>query len=204
MVSKRSRRRNCSSFSLDDAIKEVSIKKLMPWFVEADPIEPSDLFKAILDRLKQFDTRSNERGRELIIDAILAEAIVSFKHLKIWKGAPLNSDELNGEADYLITDDKDYLESPFLCVVEAKKDDFEKGLAQCLVEMKVCWLNNLDLGRKIEVLGIVTNGSGWKFYRWAGIGKVYETSMYGEHEMPAVFGALHHVLQRCDRLLDKD
>ena len=117
---------------------------------------------------------------------------------------PLNSDELNGEADYLITDDKDYLESPFLCVVEAKKDDFEKGLEQCLVEMKVCWLNNLDLGRKIEVLGIVTNGSGWKFYRWAGIGKVYETSMYGEHEMPAVFGALHHVLQRCDRLLDKD
>jgi len=160
MGSRRSRRRNFSIFSLDDAIKEVSIKKLMPWFVEADPIELSDLFKAILDRLKQFNTQSNERGRELIIDAILAEAIVSLKHLKIWKGAPLNSDELNGEADYLITDDKDYLESPFLCVVEAKKDDFEKGLAKCLVEMKVCWLNNLDLGRKIEVLGIVTNGAG--------------------------------------------
>jgi hypothetical protein len=199
---KQAKRKNFSSFSLSEALKAVSVKKLQPWKLEDKPIAPSDVFKAVLDRLKRFDTRSNERGRELIIDAMLAEAIVTFDHLKIWKGAALETDELNGEADYLITDDKDYLESPFLCAVEAKKDDFEKGLAQCLVAMKACWLNNLAVGREIQVLGIVTNGTGWKFYRWAAIGQVYETAMYGEHDMPVLLGALHQVLQICDSYLD--
>jgi hypothetical protein len=195
------KRRNFSSFSLGDALKEASVKKLRSWQLEPHSIAPSDIFMAVMERLKRFDTRSNERGRELIIDAIFTEAIAGFENLKIWKGAALETDELNGEADYLITDDKDYLESPYLCAVEAKKDDFEKGLAQCLVEMKACWLNNLALGREIEILGIVTNGVGWKFYRWAKVGEVYETVMYGEHEMPVLLGALHQVLVMCDRHL---
>jgi hypothetical protein len=201
---KGTKRRNFSSFSLNDALKEAAVKKLRPWQLESLPVTPSDVFAVVMERLKRFDTRSNERGRELIIDAIFTEAIAGFENLKIWKGAVLETDELNGEADYLITDDKDYLESPYLCAVEAKKDDFEKGLAQCLVEMKACWLNNLAAGREIEILGIVTNGVGWKFYRWAKVGEVYETAMYGEHEMPVLLGALHQVLQMCANYLTED
>jgi hypothetical protein len=199
---KKVKRKHFSGFSLKEALKESSVKKLQPWHIEAASIVPSEFFGVVVDRLKRFDTRSNERGRELVIDAILAEAIVSFGRLKIWKGALLETDELNGNADYLITEDRDYLESPYLCAVEAKKDDFEQGLAQCLVEMKVCWLNNLAEGREIEILGIVTNGTGWKFYRWVAIGEVYETTMYGEHEMPVLLGALHQVLKMCNRYLD--
>jgi hypothetical protein len=198
---KQAKRKNFSSFSLDDALREVSVKKLRPWQLESNPIAPSAIFGAVIDRLKRFDTRSNERGRELVIDAILAEAIASFEQLKIWKGAPLEAEQLNGNADYLITEDKDYLEPPYLCAVEAKKDDFEKGLAQCLVEMKACWLSNVAAGREIEILGIVTNGTGWKFYRWAAIGEVYETVMYGEHEMPVLLGALQQVLEICNGYL---
>jgi hypothetical protein len=54
----------------------------------------------------------------------------------------------------------------------------------------------------VEVLGIVTNGTGWKFYRWAAIGQVYETTMYGEHEMSVLLGALNQVLAMCDGYLD--
>jgi hypothetical protein len=32
---------------------------------------------------------------------------------------------------------------------------------------------------------------------------VYETMMYGEHEMPVLLGALNHVLTMCDRYLDQ-
>jgi hypothetical protein len=199
---KKVKRKQFSGFSLKDALKESSVKKLQPWQIEATSIAPSEFFGVVLDRLKRFDTRSNERGRELVIDAILSEAIASFGNLKIWKGAPLETDELNGNADYLITEDKDYIESPYLCAVEAKKDDFEQGLAQCLVEMKACWLNNLAGGREIEILDIVTNGTGWKFYRWAAIGEVYETTMYGEHEMPVLLGALHQILEMCNRYLE--
>jgi hypothetical protein len=197
---KSDKRKNFSGFSLDDALREVSVKKLRPWQLETRAIAPSSVFSVVLDRLKRFDTRSNERGRELVIDAIFGEAIASFGQLKIWKGAPLETEGLNGNADYLITEDKDYLESPYLCAVEAKKDDFEKGLAQCLVEMKVCWLNNRDAGHEIEILGIVTNGTGWKFYRWAAVGEVYETLMYGESDIPILLGALQQVLEMCDDL----
>jgi hypothetical protein len=158
----------------------------------------------LLKRLQRFDTRRNERGRELIIDAIFTEALVGFKRLKVWKGEPLGATGLTGEVDYLVTRDRDYLGAPYLCAVEAKKDDFEKGLAQCLVEMKACWLNNLEAGGEIEILGIVRNGVGWKFYRWAKVGEVYETVMYGEHGMPVLLGALHQVLVMCDRYLAMD
>jgi hypothetical protein len=192
--------KNFSSFSLDEALTEAGVEKLLVWQMETKAVMPSEVFYASLDRLKRFDTRRNERGRELIIDAIFAEALFGFERLKVWKGAPLGAKGLTGEADYLITRDRDYFAAPFLCAVEAKKDDFEKGLAQCLVEMKACWLNNLELNRRTEVFGIVTNGTGWKFYRWVRLGEVYETVMYGEHEMSMVLGALHQVLQMCDAL----
>ncbi len=200
MTSQKSKRRNFSGFSLDEAFVEVQVEKLLEWQLEPTIVEGSEVFQAVLQRLKRFDTRRNERGRELIIDAILAEALFGFEQLKAWKGAPLGAEGLVGEADYLITPDRDYLASPYLCAVEAKKDDFEKGLAQCLVEMKACWLNNRDAGREVEVFGIVTNGAGWKFYRWATIGQVYETTMYGEHEMSVLLGALNQVLRMCDGL----
>ncbi|NJM47753.1 MAG: hypothetical protein HC860_17615 [Alkalinema sp. RU_4_3] len=88
--------------------------------------------------------------------------------------------------------------------MEAKKDDFEKGLAQCLVEMKACWLNHVAAEREIEVLGIVTNGMGWRFYRWAAIGEVYETVMYGEHGMSELLGALRQMLEICNGYLKEN
>jgi hypothetical protein len=203
MTTRKSKGKNFSSFSLDQALTEVEVEKLLVWQITAPDMLPSDIFYGTLERLKRFDTRRNERGRELIIDAIFSEALFRFERLKAWKGAPLGAEGLTGEADYLITRDRDYLAAPFLCAVEAKKDDFEKGLAQCLVEMKACWLNNLAAGKGIEILGIVTNGTGWKFYRWVAVGQVYETMMYGEHEMPVLLGALNHVLTMCDRYLDQ-
>ena len=44
--------------------------------------------------------------------------------LKVWKAAPLESDTLMGVADYLITPKRVYVETPLLCVAEAKRDDF--------------------------------------------------------------------------------
>jgi hypothetical protein len=49
--------------------------------------------------------------------------------------------------------------------VEAKKDDFGQGLAQCLVEMQACQWRNTQINKKIDVFGIVTNGDTWKAYK---------------------------------------
>jgi hypothetical protein len=42
----------------------------------------------------------------------------------------LSTDTLTGKADYVMAPHRAYLETPLLCVAEAKKDDFERGAAQ--------------------------------------------------------------------------
>ncbi len=124
-----------------------------------------------------FDLKSCEDYKKLLIDAICTEVLQDFKHLKIWKGAPLSDEKTRGYVDYLVAERKAYLETPFMCIVEAKKDDFEQGLAQCLVEMKACQYNNQQ---PLDVFGIVTNGDTWQFYYLPLNGQVYGTETYSK------------------------
>jgi hypothetical protein len=191
-----------SSFNLARAFKQLEITQLQPWQIPANAIAPSPFFLERLSRLQRvFDLRNYEESKKLLIDAICEEAILPFEHLKIWKGAALESDTLTGNVDYLIAENKAYLEAPMICVIEAKKDDFVQGLAQCLVEMQACQWQNRQLGKDFDILGIVTNGDGWQFYKLAP-GQVYETLLYSINDLPAILGALHFIFHHCDRNLD--
>lgn len=151
-----------------------------------------------LERLQAFDIQRSEEGKKLLIDAILIEAIQAFKHLKFWKGANLESDVAHGAADYLLAENRGYREAPFLCVIEAKEDGFEQGLAQCLVEMQACQWSNQAVGRSLDVFGIVTNGEGWKFYKFSTSLQGYETLLYSISELENILGQLRYVFQRCE------
>ena len=49
-------------------------------------------------------------------------------------------------------------------LVEAKRDDFEKGLAQCLAEMVAAQIFNEKNQTAIETIyGVITNGTTWRF-----------------------------------------
>ncbi|MFY7831056.1 MAG: hypothetical protein ACOVVP_04660, partial [Pseudanabaena sp.] len=148
-----------------------------------------------------FDLQSVEESKKLLIDAVCEEAIQEFKRLRIWKGASLEGDRASGYVDYLIAERKRYLEAPMLCIIEAKKDDFEQGLAQCLVEMQACqWINH-KLGREIDVLGIVTNGTTWNFYKLVRSGQVYETAAHALGDLEVVLGWLNYIFQNCEHNL---
>ncbi len=103
--------------------------------------------------------------------------------------------------DYLVAPKIAYVTTPLLCAVEAKKDDFEKGLAQCLVEMKACSWNNQQAGKAIEVYGIVTNGEIWKFYRLTTAGQVAESLPFSMRHQEEVLAALTHVFTKCEENL---
>ena len=195
---KRSKKQNFLSFTLAQAYQHLGIITLQPWALDFSPQNPSDFFQQRLDRLHQtFDLRAYEKSKELLIDAVCEEALYPNSALKIWKGAALSSDALTGNVDYLITDRKDYLDRPYLCIVEAKKDDFEQGLAQCLVEMAACQWNNRQAGQDIPIFGIVTNGETWRFYRLDPDQQVYESAPYAIGNWPIVLGCLHQVFQWC-------
>ena len=194
-------RKNFSSFTASEALQELDVNELLRWEITIPPYHPSAFLPERLRRLENFDLTFSERAKELLIDAFCEEVVEQHPHLKIWKAAPLQSEDLIGQVGYLIAPRKAYLTTPLLCAVEAKKDDFEKGLAQCLVEMKACRWNNEQAGNPLEVYGIVTNGEGWKFYKLTIQGQVFETLLYSLSDRDKILGILEYVFTKCEENL---
>jgi hypothetical protein len=192
------RKRPFSSFTYREAFKYLGVTQLKRWVIDAEPIPISDFFRQRLERLQRFDLESLEVSKTLLIDAICEEGLEGFDRLKVWKGAYLEGEEVCGNADYLIAERRAYLEAPFVCAIEAKKDDFEQGAAQCLVEMQTCQSICQQLGKAIDIYGIVTNGEGWKFYRLTIAREVSESLLYGIGEMSILLGLLRFVFRQCE------
>lgn len=195
------RKKPFSSFTYREAFKHLGVTELRRWAIEAESIPISDFFRQRLERLQRFDLESLEVSKTLLIDAICEEGLEGFNRLKVWKGAYLEGEDVCGNADYLVAERRAYLEAPFVCVIEAKKDDFEQGAAQCLVEMQTCQLICQQLGKFIDIYGIVTNGEGWKFYRLTVNREVSESLLYGIGEMSILLGLLRFVFQQCEQNL---
>lgn len=199
----KSRKRNFSSFDYASAFKELGIENLQTWDFAFAPVASSDLFPRILQRLNRtFALVGSERAKELIIDAVFGEAGEQHERLKIWKAAAIESDTLTGLADYVVAPSRGYLDTPLLCVAEAKRDDFEQGLAQCLVEMKACRWKNEQTGLDIELHGIVTNGTGWQFYKMTKDGQVWESPLYAISQIEDVLGGLHYIFGQCEEQIN--
>jgi hypothetical protein len=195
------RKKPFSRFRLKDAYLELNLKRMQPWPIDFTPIAPSGDFQRQYQRSQVFDLKHSEEGKKIIIDLVFIEALQSFDRLKIWKGENLESETAHGAADYLITENFDYAAAPMLCVAEAKKDDFDQGLAQCLVEMQACQWINCNIGKTIDIFGIVTNGEGWKFYKFTPSNEVYETSLYTLRDLADILGTLHIIFMACEQHL---
>lgn len=200
MTVAQNRKKSFSSFNYKESFKQLNIDELKRWTITAEPVPISDFFRKRLDRLQRFDLESFEVSKELLIDAICEEGLEGLDRLKVWKGAYLEGELTCGNADYLIAKRRAYLETPFVCVIEAKKDNFEQGTAQCLVEMQACQQTNHKVSRLLDAYGVVTNGEGWKFYRLDVEGRVYETLLYGIADMPRLLGILRAFLHQCEQV----
>lgn len=190
-------RRAFTTLSLQEVMQMLGQENLIPWLMDAPPRPPSATLLENLRRFEAFDLRGSEAAKLLLIDALLAETVPNHPNLKIWKDKRLDSDDLTGSADYLIAPKRAYLDTPLLCVVEAKRDDFEEGLTQCLAEMLACQWNNRKKGFFTDVFGIVSNGEGWKFYWLKQSGEVFETGEYAMTSLSALLGILDYVCAEC-------
>ncbi len=194
-------KRKFSSFTPQEAMLWLGLDELTKWELEFTPLAPTPFFAERMRRLEHFDLVGTEDAKEMIIEAICEDVLEHHPNLKVWKAAPLASDELTGVADYLVARRQRYIRIPLLCVVEAKKDKFEEGLGQCLVEMLACQWNNRQAGKEIDIYGIVTNGDGWRFYKLDTKGEVYETTPSSIDIIERVMGALSYVFGKCEENL---
>ncbi len=190
-------KQNYSGMTLEAAMRLVGRDSLTPWQLNAPPRPPGETLNEIFRRLESFDLRSSEPAKTLLIDALFVEIVPLHPNLKVWKEAVLNTDTTTGIADYVIAPKRAYMATPLLCVAEAKRDDFEKGLIQCLAEMAACRWNNRQRNLDIDVYGIVSNGQGWQFYKLTRSGDIFETDQYGIEDLAGVLGALDFVCGEC-------
>ncbi|MEK8019916.1 MAG: hypothetical protein VSS75_023845 [Candidatus Parabeggiatoa sp.] len=136
---------------------------------------------------------------EDIIKPILTQISIRYKSLYVWSHVAYNVDEgkgLVGEPDYLIATRTKHggMGIPPLCVMEAKKENWEKGWAQTLAEMYAASTQ----GAKV-CYGIVTTGDVWMF------GKL-ENSIFTKdpvkisatRELQVVFNVLNWVFDKAN------
>ncbi len=190
-----------SQIDLRGALQIIGINELKEWRLEFSPKQASEYYLISTQKLKaHFDLSLSESAKSLLIDAILLEAIASYSKLKIWKEAKLQTEQLTGVVDYLIAAQGKVYQSHLLCIVEAKKDDFEQGLAQCVTEMYACLVLNQP-SYSFPVYGIVTNATTWRFYQLSRQ-ECYESPAYSETQLADILGILNYLFANCeDRLL---
>ncbi len=163
-------------FTIDSVRKEFGIKIIgdEAIFKDIHPVPPSDVLSGFLERYLPLGSAiGTEKARsEFIIAPVLAELTEIKKHgVSLFSGIEFNVDEekgLNGRCDFIISSSNiQYtLTAPVMTVVEAKNDNINAGLGQCMAEMIAARIFNESEGNKRKtVYGSVTTGSVWRFLK---------------------------------------
>ena len=191
-----------NKYTLTEAYQFLHLTRFTPWDIPFRPIEPTTFFYEELNRLQAFDVSFSESGKEVLIDAILQEALSRRTKLKVWKEVALKTEALAGRSEYIFAQRIDILTHPYVCLAEAKKDDFERGAAQCVLGMKACQLLNAKEQLVIDMHGIVTNAAGWQFYKLTAQDDVYQSPLYSfQTQTPTLFGILDAIFAACEQYI---
>lgn len=118
---------------------------------------------------------NTEKARsELIIAPVLVEIRkLLHRQISLFSGIEFNVDEalgLSGYCDFILSNSPNqvFLESPIMCIVEAKNENIKTGYGQCIAEMIAAKLFNERKSIVVtNIFGIVTTGSSWRFLKYA-------------------------------------
>lgn len=167
-----------SSFTLAKAKKEFGLTtaeggRFLP---PIDPIAPSSRLQDALSDLPWAIAVGSEKAKsEGIIYPILQEVRrILNNQVSLFSGRDFTVDVnkgLNGYVDYLISRSQEQLEieAPVVVVGEAKRDNLNEGLGQCIAEMVAAQIFNQDNQMNITTIyGSVSNGTQWRFLKLEG------------------------------------
>ena len=170
-----------------------------PLFAETSLIKPSSWLVETLQRnLKQRVGYFSEKSRS---EAIVFPVLMELKsrnddQFTLYSGAILEADKekgLNGECDFILGLSKQNieLEAPIFCIVEAKDNDLELGLPQCIAQMCGAKIYNEQDGTILPyIFGGVTTGESWLFLKLVDDVVYVDTRQYYIEKLDALLGVL--------------
>ena len=178
-----------SDFTLAQLRREYNlvIARQAGLFAAAPPAIVSDLLRQTLARQTDIAVNSgSEKARsEFLIAPILIEAYDQARdRANLFSGLEFTVDAqrgLSGFFDFFYTlaplaiD----IQAPVIAVVEAKKEDINAGIPQCLAELVAAQIFNATEERPIDTLyGVIVTGEVWRFLRLQGTNATIDTDDY--------------------------
>ena len=165
-----------SDFSLAKVSKTFELKILdaVNMFSAIPELESSNfLVETLLYTVPLAISSNTEKARsEMIIAPILIEQRKQLNsEISFFSGIDFTIDPekgLNGNCDFLISRSPELLilTAPVIIIVEAKKENINGGLGQCVAEMLGARIFNEREGNDIPaIFGAVTSGTNWRFLK---------------------------------------
>jgi hypothetical protein len=190
--------------SLGNVLKKFQLCYQEEDYIVSAEVTPSEYLQTELEFvLVELVTNNSEAAVcENLIYPILKESWKPHRDkLMLWSHEPLQYDEdLSGTPDYMITKKsplgKIVCDQPYLLVVEAKKDNFQEGWGQCLVELIAA--QKLSQPAEPTVFGVVSNGDKWEFGKLTANQFTKNRTSYTLQALTTLCGALENVLVHCE------
>ena len=190
-----------SDFSLSSVKKafQLNLVEKADLFADCTELQPTLLLRETLKENLALALASNtEKSRsEMLIAPILIDLRRQYSnHIGIFSGVNFTVDSsqgLNGNCDFLISysDNLLLITAPIITLVEAKKEDLNGGLGQCIAEMIAAQYFNRQEETEIkEIYGVVTSGTIWKFLKLCDRHVWIDLTEYYLDNLPKILGVL--------------
>jgi hypothetical protein len=190
-----------SDFTLESIRKKLmlQIREQPNLFANAPERLPGSLLQETLSyNLPLALAINTEKSRsELIIAPILVELRRQFESkISFFSGVEFNIDPtlgLNGICDFILSGSPEQLivSAPVITIVEAKKENLNAGLGQCMAEMFAAQrFNQREENLISTIYGAVTTGNLWKFLRLQKTAVDIDLTEYSVHQIGKILGVL--------------
>jgi hypothetical protein len=164
-----------------------------------EPIAPSAILAGLLeDTVPWAIAVGTEKAKsELIIAPTLLEVKrLLNRQISVFSGTDFTVDiaaGLNGVCDFLISRSPEQfeIEAPAIMLVEAKRDNINSGLGQCIAEMVAAQrFNEINNNSISTIYGSVTSGTAWRFLKLEGQIVTIDVSDYPFPPVQTILGML--------------
>ncbi len=179
---------------------EIEIQK-QTLFSDIQAIEQSAWLQETLNLAKIIPVNSEKAKSELIIMPILVEITKrNLDKISLYSGILLNADSkqgLNGECDFIFSNKPHsyFLQSPIFALVEAKNDNIDYGLAQCIAQMLGAMIFNQKHDITIpSIYGCVTNSDVWQFLKLENNQIFMDDKRYYLDNVSNLLGIFQHII----------
>lgn len=171
---------------------------------EIPVVKPDKLLQQELDEgIPLVLARGSEKARsEWIINPVLtAVRRLLDRRISLFSGEDFTVDPaigLNGICNFLISKSPTQLEieAPAVVIIEAKKENLNGGLGQCIAEMVGAQLFNQANGKTLSVIyGSITSGTAWKFLKLEGKTATIDLTEYPLPPVDRILGMLIWMVQ---------